>query len=105
MSAHEDHPYYHAHHFHTMEQQNASLKWYVGIPRRGAILLRIVHGLYIHAILLSRNVEMVQRKTAQHSVGSNQHIVLLTSSLTMALAVRAAQMLPMEKKKERFENH
>ena len=50
-----------------------------------------------------KHFEMVQqKKLAQHSVGATNTLVLLTSSLTMALAVRAAQMLPMEKNEEKI---
>jgi len=56
MSAHEDQPYYHAHHFHTMDQQNASLKlgmWAFLVQE--LLFFWTVHGIYIHAILLPRD--------------------------------------------------
>ena len=76
MSAHEDHPHYHAHHFHTMEQQNASAK--LGMWAFLVQELLFFSGLFMAYISMRffypETFEMVQqKKLAQHSVGSNQH--------------------------------
>tara|TARA_B100000683_G_scaffold270451_1_gene309344 strand:+ start:378 stop:1121 length:744 start_codon:yes stop_codon:yes gene_type:complete len=103
MSAHEDHPYYHAHHFHTMEQQNASLK--LGMWAFLVQELLFFSGLFMAYISMRffypETFELVQQKNLLSIPwGATNTLVLLTSSLTMALAVRAAQMLPMEKNEE-----
>ena len=103
MSAHEDHPHYHAHHFHTMEQQNASAK--LGMWAFLVQELLFFSGLFMAYISMRffypETFEMVQQKNLLSIPwGATNTLVLLTSSLTMALAVRAAQMLPMEKNEE-----
>lgn len=103
MSAHEEHPYYHAHHFHTMEQQNASAK--LGMWAFLVQELLFFSGLFMAYISMRffypETFEMVQQKNLLSIPwGATNTLVLLTSSLTMALAVRAAQSLPMEKNDE-----
>ena len=98
-----DHPHYQAHHFHTMEQQNSSAKlgmWAFLIQE-----LLFFSGLFMAYIAMRffypGTFESVQeRGLLSIPWGGLNTIVLLTSSLTMALAVRCAQMLPIEKNEE-----
>jgi len=95
--SHEEHPHYQAHHFHSMEQQNASAKlgmWAFLIQE-----LLFFGGLFMAYIAMrfyySGTFEMVQEKHLLHiPMGALNTVVLLTSSLTMALAVRYASMIP-----------
>ena len=103
MSEHEEHPYYHAHHFHSMEQQNASAK----LGMWGFLVQELIFfsGLFMAYIAIRffypETFELVQHKNLLSIPwGATNTLVLLTSSLTMALAVRSAQMLPMQKNDE-----
>ena len=103
MSAHEDHPYYHAHHFHTMDQQNQSAK--LGMWAFLVQELLFFSGLFMAYIAMRffypETFELVQHKNLLSiPMGAVNTLVLLTSSLTMALAVRCAQLIPKEKSAE-----
>jgi cytochrome c oxidase subunit 3 len=95
--SHEDHPHYLAHHFHTMEQQNDAAKlgmWAFLIQE-----LLFFGGLFMAYIAMryfySGTFESVQeRDLLSIPAGAANTIVLLTSSLTMALAVRYSQLIP-----------
>ena len=94
-----DHPPYLQHHFYSMEQQNSSNK--LGM---WAFLVQEVlffAGLFMAYIamrfLYPETFESVQDKNLLSiPMGALNTLVLLTSSLTMALAVRSSQMLPVE---------
>ena len=106
--SHEEHPYYHAHHFHSMEQQNASAKlgmWAFLIQE-----LLFFGGLFMAYIAMrfyySGTFEGVQaRGLLSIKMGALNTVVLLTSSLTMALAVRYASMIPKSGKEEVAAKH
>jgi cytochrome c oxidase subunit 3 len=95
--SHEEHPHYQAHHFHTMDQQNASAKlgmWAFLIQE-----LLFFGGLFMAYIAMRffypGTFEDVQHKNLLSiPFGALNTVVLLTSSLTMALAVRYASMIP-----------
>jgi len=98
-----DHPPYQAHHFHTMEQQNASNKlgmWAFLVQELlffGGLFMAYIAMRYFYGDTFS----MVQDKGLLNvNMGFANTIVLLTSSLTMALAVREAQITPIEHNSE-----
>ena len=94
-SEHGDHPYYLAHHFHSMDQQNAANKM-------GMWLFLVQEILFFGGLFMAYSVirylygdtftAVQDRALLDIPLGALNTIVLLTSSLTMALAVRAAQM-------------
>jgi cytochrome c oxidase subunit 3 len=91
---HHDHPYYQAHHFHSMDQQNAANKMGMWLFLVQELLFFI--GLFMAYSTMRyfymETFESVQaRNLLSIPMGGANTIVLLTSSLTMALAVRAAQ--------------
>lgn len=103
MSAHEDHPHYQAHHFHTMDQQNQSAK--LGMWAFLVQELLFFSGLFMAYIAMRffypDTFELVQHKNLLSiPMGALNTLVLLTSSLTMALAVRCAQLIPIEQNAE-----
>jgi len=91
------HPHYQAHHFHTMEQQNSSNK--LGMWAFLVQELLFFSGLFM-AYIATRYfygetfTEVQERNLLSIPMGFTNTIVLLTSSLTMALAVREAQLIP-----------
>lgn len=94
-----DHPPYLAHHFYSMEQQNESNK--LGMWAFLVQEILFFAGLFMAYIsmrfLYPETFESVQdQNLLSIPMGGLNTLVLLTSSLTMALAVRAAQMLPVE---------
>jgi len=96
-SEHADHPYYHAHHFETLEQQNASHK--LGMWAFLVQELLFFAGLFMAYIAMryfydSTFTEVQERNLLSIPMGFTNTLVLLTSSLTMALAVREAQLTP-----------
>ena len=104
MSAeHADHPHYQAHFFSTMEQQNAAAK--LGMWAFLVQELLFFGGLFMAYIAMryfySDTFSMVQTKNLLSiPMGFTNTLVLLTSSLTMALAVREAQLIPVEENEE-----
>ncbi len=97
MSAHAehgDHPYYLAHHFHSMEQQNAANKmgmWLFLVQELlffGGLFMAYSAVRYLYGDTFTA---VQERNLLNIPLGALNTIVLLTSSLTMALAVRAAQ--------------
>jgi len=102
-SDHANHPHYQAHHFHTMEQQNATLK--MGMWAFLVQELLFFGGLFMAYIAMryfySDTFSLVQHKNLLSiPMGFANTLVLLTSSLTMALAVREAQLTPIEHNEE-----
>ncbi|MBM74366.1 MAG: cytochrome C oxidase subunit III [Proteobacteria bacterium] len=96
---HEEHPYYLAHHFFSMDQQNASAKF--GMWAFLAQEILFFSGLFMAYIsmryLYPGTFEDVQaRNLLNIPLGALNTLVLLTSSLTMALAVRYTQLIPKE---------
>lgn len=94
-----DHPPYQAHHFYSMAQQNESNK--LGMWAFLVQEILFFAGLFMAYIamrfLYPETFESVQDKNLLSiPMGGLNTLVLLTSSLTMALAVRASQMLPVE---------
>jgi cytochrome c oxidase subunit 3 len=90
---HAPHPYYQAHHFHSMEQQNASNKFGMWLFLVQEILF--FAGLfmaYIAMRYLYPGTWLSAAEQLDKVMGAVNTVVLLTSSLTMALAVRAAQL-------------
>ena len=91
------HPHYQAHHFHTMEQQNSSNK--LGMWAFLVQELLFFGGLFMAYIAMryfyNDTFTMVQDQgLLDVNMGFTNTIVLLTSSITMALAVREAQLTP-----------
>lgn len=96
---HADHPHYQAHHFDTMEQQNASNK--LGMWAFLVQELLFFAGLFMAYIAMryfynSTFSEVQERNLLSIPMGFANTLVLLFSSLTMALAVREAQLTPLE---------
>lgn len=94
---HADHPHYQAHHFESMEQQNASNK--LGMWAFLVQELLFFSGLFMAYIAMryfygSTFTEVQERNLLSIPMGFTNTLVLLTSSLTMALAVREAQLTP-----------
>ena len=90
---HGDHPPHLAHHFDTPEQQFDSAK--VGMWAFLATEILMFGGLFCAYAVYRYNNPDVFRYTEHHlkwSLGATNTLVLLASSLTMALAVRAAQL-------------
>ena len=91
---HEQHPPYLAHHFHSMDQQNAANKM-------GMWLFLVQEILFFAGLFMAYAAmryfyndtfsSVQERHLLSIPMGGLNTIVLLTSSLTMALAVRAAQ--------------
>ena len=98
-----DHPHYQAHHFHTMAQQNESNKlgmWAFLVQELlffGGLFMAYIAMRYFYNDTFS---EVQSRNLLSIPMGGANTVVLLTSSLTMALAVRCAQMMPKEKNAE-----
>lgn len=87
-----DHPKYLAHHFHTMEQQVSAGKlgmWFFLAQEilffGGLFMMYTVARYYFPETFLEAHEKL------NVTLGAVNTVVLLTSSLTMALAVRAAQ--------------
>ena len=102
-SDHAHHPPYQAHHFHTMEQQNESNK--LGMWAFLVQELLFFGGLFMAYIAMryfyGDTFTMVQDKgLLSVNMGFANTLVLLTSSLTMALAVREAQLTPIQDNEE-----
>ncbi len=90
---HDEHPPHLAHHFDTPEQQFDSAK--VGMWAFLATEILMFGGLFCAYAAYRYNNPEVFRYSAEHlkwSLGATNTIILLASSLTMALAVRAAQL-------------
>ena len=87
-----EHPPYQAHHFHTMEQQNAANK--LGMWAFLVQELLFFGGLFMAYIAMRYLYPETFHNAYLHLstwMGATNTVILLTSSLTMALAVRAAQ--------------
>ncbi len=98
-SEHAEHPHYQAHHFDTMDQQNASNK--LGMWAFLVQELLFFAGLFMAYIAMryfynSTFSEVQERGILSIPLGFANTLVLLTSSLTMALAVREGQLTPIE---------
>jgi cytochrome c oxidase subunit 3 len=98
-SDHANHPPYQAHHFHTMEQQNASNK--LGMWAFLVQELLFFGGLFMAYIAMryfyGDTFTLVQEQNLLSvPLGFTNTLVLLTSSLTMALAVREGQLTPIQ---------
>ena len=97
--AHADHPPYQAHFFHTMEQQNSSSKlgmWCFLVQELlffSGLFMAYVAMRYFYPDTFS---EVQERHLLSIPMGFTNTLVLLTSSLTMALAVREAQLIPIQ---------
>ena len=94
---HADHPHYQAHHFESMEQQNASNK--LGMWAFLVQELLFFAGLFMAYLAMryfynSTFSEVQERNLLSIPMGFTNTLVLLGSSLTMALAVREGQMTP-----------
>ena len=90
---HHDHPPHLAHHFDTPEQQFDSAK--VGMWTFLATEVLMFGGLFCAYAVYRYNNPNVFRYSEHHldtTLGAINTVVLLASSLTMALAVRAAQL-------------
>jgi cytochrome c oxidase subunit 3 len=90
---HSHHPPYLAHHFHNMEQQNAANK--LGMWAFLVQELLFFGGLFMAYIAMRYFYPETFHSAYQHlsiPLGATNTVVLLTSSLTMALAVRAMQL-------------
>jgi cytochrome c oxidase subunit III len=89
---HGDRPSYLAHHFHDMDQQNSANKfgmWLFLVQE-----LMFFGGLFMAYItfrFMYPDTWLVAAEQLDKTMGGINTVVLLTSSLTMALAVRAAQ--------------
>ena len=98
-----DHPHYQAHHFHTMDQQNASTKlgmWAFLVQEMlffGGLFMAYIAMRYFYDDTFT---SVQTRNLLSIPMGALNTIVLLTSSLTMALGVRCAQLLPKERNAE-----
>lgn len=89
---HDDHPSYLAHHFHDMDQQNAANKFGMWLFLVQEVLF--FGGLFMAYIAfryLYPDTWLAAAEELDKTMGGINTVVLLTSSLTMALAVRAAQ--------------
>jgi len=100
---HAHHPSYQAHHFESMEQQNASNK--LGMWAFLVQELLFFSGLFMAYIAMryfypDTFAEVQERNLLSIPMGFTNTIVLLTSSLTMALAVREAQLIPLIENEE-----
>ena len=90
---HGDRPYYLAHHFHDMEQQNSAVKFGMWLFLVQEILF--FAGLFMAYIAMRYLYPETWLQAAEQldkTMGGINTVVLLTSSLTMALAVRCAQV-------------
>ena len=91
--SHGDRPWYLAHHFDTMGQQNSSAKLGMWLFLCTEVLM--FSGLFLaYFIIRSMYPEMVLAAGEQlnKTAGGINTVVLITSSLTMALGVRCAQV-------------
>ncbi len=91
--AHDDHPKHLAHHFDMMDQQVASAKLGMWVFLGTEILM--FSGLFLgYAFLRYMYPDMLLKahELLDWRLGAFNTVVLITSSLTMALAVRAAQL-------------
>lgn len=89
---HHDHPPFQQHHFDTPEQQEAASKFGMWLFLGTEVLM--FSGLFMaYAVLRYLHPDMMLKAHESLNVplGALNTVVLLTSSLTMALAVRAAQ--------------
>ena len=88
----EDHPFY-AHHFHTLKQQNESSKMGMWLFLGQELLF--FSGLFMAYIFVRATYPetfMLAHEELNKTMGGINTIVLITSSVTMALAVRAAAL-------------
>ncbi len=91
-AAHGDQPWYLAHHFHDMGQQNAATKF-------GMWLFLVQETLFFAGLFMAYiafrwlypDTWLQAAEQLDKTMGGVNTVVLLASSLTMALAVRAAQ--------------
>ncbi len=102
-SEHADKKHYHAFFFHTMEQQNSSHK--LGMWAFLAQELLFFSGLFMAYIAMryfypDTFTEVQERNLLSIPMGFVNTVVLLFSSLTMALAVREAQLIPVIENEE-----
>ena len=91
--AHTDHPSFLQHHFSDAEQQRESAKLGMWLFLLTEILL--FGGLFVfYAIYRAWNPEMFinAHKVLDVAMGATNTVVLITSSVTMALAIRSIQM-------------
>ncbi len=89
---HDDHPPYLAHHFHDMGQQNAANKFGMWLFLVQEVLF--FGGLFMAYIafrFMYPETWLAAAEELDKTMGGINTVVLLTSSLTMALAVRGAQ--------------
>lgn len=89
---HEHHPHQ-AHHFHDMEQQRASAKLGTWLFLGNELLF--FGGMFMAYIFLRYSYPEMVLQMSHHldvAMGTTNTVVLLTSSLTMVLGVRAAKM-------------
>ena len=89
---HAEHPHYQAHHFHTMDQQRDAVKlgmWAFLVQE--ILFFGGLFMMYIALRTLYPDTFLVAHEYLNVPMGATNTVVLLTSSLTMALAVRAAQ--------------
>lgn len=98
-----DQKHYHAFFFHTMDQQNSSHK--LGMWAFLVQELLFFSGLFMAYIVMrywypETFTEVQERNLLSIPMGFVNTIVLLTSSLTMALAVREAQLIPVIENEE-----
>lgn len=90
---HHDHPKHLAHHFETTHQQNSSNK--LGMWTFLATEILMFGGLFCGYSIYRANhpeVFMYAHKMLNTTLGTTNTVILLTSSMTMAWAVRAAQL-------------
>ena len=91
--SHTDHPSFLQHHFSDAEQQSESAKLGMWLFLLTEILL--FGGLFVfYAIYRSWNPDMFHNahKVLDVAMGATNTVVLITSSVTMALAIRSIQM-------------
>jgi cytochrome c oxidase subunit III len=87
---HHDHPDYHAHHFHTTEQQFASAKQGMWVFLATEVLFfGGVFAAYAAYRMFFPEVFLYSHYLLDWKMGATNTVVLLFSSLTMALAVNA----------------
>ncbi len=92
MSAHSDHPPYLQHHFHSLAQQKAASK--IGMWAFIAQEILFFAGLFMMYAAFRYFYPatfLAAHELLSIPMGATNTVVLITSSLTMALAVRAAQ--------------
>lgn len=91
--SHDGRPWYLAHHFDTMGQQNSSAK--LGMWLFLCTELLMFSGLFLAYFILRTlypDMVLASGEELDKTLGGINTVVLITSSLTMALAVRSAQL-------------